>query len=164
MTNIAVTALVVLILAQAAGQPLPEQPAFARFDRLLENYMSVWQEAGEAPLAREGHLFPPDVAAAFRGRISHTLAEHGVDPADLLAEMNDDVQPGARPPEVNHAFSWANGNMMPPCLIEALPALPRDIQYRLVGRDLVVLDTRTSLIIDILRNGLLVTTTEHGRA
>lgn len=164
MTSIVLTGLVVLILAQAGGQPLPEQPAFARFDRLLEDYIAVWQEEGEAPLAREGHLFPPDVAAAFRRRITDTLAEHGFDPADLVAEMNAEVEPGARPPEVNHAFSWANGNMMLPCLIEALPALPRDIQDRLVGLDLVVLDTRTSHIIDILRNALLVTTAEHRRA
>lgn len=37
---------------------------------------------------------------------------------------------------------------MPPNLLAALPPLPRDIQYRFVERHLILLDTRTKLILD----------------
>lgn len=41
---------------------------------------------------------------------------------------------------------------IPPSLLRALPALPDDMEYRLVGRDLILLDARSGVVVDVLRN------------
>jgi hypothetical protein len=43
---------------------------------------------------------------------------------------------------------------MPGCLLEVLPALPQGLQYRLVGRDLILLDLDANLVVDILPEAL----------
>jgi hypothetical protein len=37
---------------------------------------------------------------------------------------------------------------MPPNVLAALPKLPADLEYRFLGRHLVLVDTRASVIID----------------
>lgn len=38
----------------------------------------------------------------------------------------------------------------PPTLLANLPKLPPEIEYRITGRDLILLDTRANLIVDII--------------
>jgi hypothetical protein len=73
----------------------------------------------------------------------------------LIADMMEDTEPGARPLVVNEAFSWALGNVMPSSLIAALPPLPAELEYRLVGQDLVLIDVTAGLVVDILRHALV---------
>jgi hypothetical protein len=42
----------------------------------------------------------------------------------------------------------------PPTLLSNLPKLPSEIEYRIVGRELVLLDTASNLIIDLLPDAL----------
>ena len=39
-------------------------------------------------------------------------------------------------------------------VLAALPPLPHELQYRFVGRDLVLVDTHADLVVDILRNAV----------
>lgn len=105
------------------------------------------------PNAREGDLFEP-VAGEFRRRIRYALRADGIEVRDLLREMIDDTEEGARPPAVNEPFSWALGNLMPTAIIEALPELPDELQFRLVGGHLVLIDIHAGLVVDILRHAL----------
>jgi hypothetical protein len=41
-----------------------------------------------------------------------------------------------------------------PFLLEALPHLPHELQYRMIGRDLVLVDTHADLVVDIMRNAI----------
>jgi hypothetical protein len=41
---------------------------------------------------------------------------------------------------------------MPPGLLKVLPALPKELEYRIIGRDLVLRDVDASLIIDYVPN------------
>jgi hypothetical protein len=41
-----------------------------------------------------------------------------------------------------------------PCVTGALPPLPTELQYRIVGDSLVPVDVHASLTVDILRNAL----------
>ena len=43
---------------------------------------------------------------------------------------------------------------MPPTLLLNLPPLPNDIQYRLVGRDLILYDAETNLIVDYIHEAM----------
>jgi hypothetical protein len=56
---------------------------------------------------------------------------------------------------VNDRLPWLRNALMPWYLVEALPPLPYEVQYRLVGRDLVLLDVELGLAIDTVRNVFL---------
>jgi len=45
---------------------------------------------------------------------------------------------------------------IPPGLLRRLPVLPDDLEYRIVGRDLVLLDTTAGLVSDVLRGAVPV--------
>jgi hypothetical protein len=109
------------------------------------------------PTAKEGDVFGP-AADEFRRRIRYALRAHGLEVRDLLLEMREDTEEGARPPVVNEAFSWALGNLMPIAVIDSLPALPDELQYRLVGGRLVLVDIHAGLVVDVLRSALAVET------
>jgi hypothetical protein len=109
------------------------------------------------PDAREGEFFAP-IAAAVRRDLWWTLKARGVEPRALIDAMLADSEPGVWPPEVNEAFSWALGHVLPSTLLTVLPELPEELEYRLVGADLILIDIDAGLVVDILRNALLDTT------
>ncbi len=39
----------------------------------------------------------------------------------------------------------------PPTLLDNLPRLPPEMEYRITGRNLILLDTGANLVVDILR-------------
>jgi hypothetical protein len=75
------------------------------------------------------------------------------DPAEILAFMLEyDGGPPLAPPRpaVNGRFSWTWPSFMVPCLFGVLPALPRELEYRFVERDLILIDVDANLVVDIL--------------
>lgn len=59
-------------------------------------------------------------------------------------------------PQVHDAYpEWAT-QAMPMILLLKLPPLPDDIEYRMIGRDLLLLDLRAGLIIDVLPGAIPV--------
>lgn len=106
------------------------------------------------PHATRGDLFTPPVARILRMRIADALRAHGFTAADLLDDISEGY--GARHQRllVNGPFPWSDASGMLTCLAEVLPALPQELEYRLVGRDLVLLDISASLVVDFLPNAL----------
>lgn len=103
------------------------------------------------PDARQGDLFNPAVQQTIRTRIARALKAHGMTPTDVrAAELAEGVDSSAVTLAVNGAFPRAIGTAMVSCVIEALPPLPPELQYRMVGRDLVVIDLHAGLVVDIL--------------
>ena len=104
------------------------------------------------PVPREGDLFSPDVADLFRRQIAATLQAYEYNPADVLAEM--DVEELVAPPvRVSEVLPKGIGLMMP-WLAGALPVLPEELAYRLVGRDFVLIDVQSNLVVDVIRDVL----------
>jgi len=95
-------------------------------------------------------MFTTHSASAFRRRIEGVLKRNHRDLADLLTAIDREAPPPAAPLTVNDRFDWQYGALMPGDLIEALPPLPGFLQYRFVGRDLLLIDIEADLIIDIL--------------
>jgi hypothetical protein len=106
------------------------------------------------PEARAGDLFTPGAAAAFRHIVAATAAAHRIDPKAIVRELRADREPGAKPPAVNRRYDWRLGAWMWPALLHALPALPDDLQYRIVDNDLVLVDVQASLVVDILEDAI----------
>lgn len=112
------------------------------------------------PDARQGDLFNPAIQAAIRVRIARSLGSHGFTPADVQeVELVAGIDSAAVTLRVNGTFPWTLGTAMFPCVLEALPPLPPELQYRLVGRDLLLIDVHASLIVDILPLALGETST-----
>ena len=102
------------------------------------------------PEARRGDIFTFSVAAHLRRAIREALT--GVDVDAMLLDLYEEHEMlrGFRPPQVHDAYpGWAT-HAMPAILLLKLPPLPDDIEYRLIGGDLVLLDTRADLIVDVL--------------
>ena len=43
---------------------------------------------------------------------------------------------------------------MPPSLLQSLPKLPKELDYRVVGRDSVLRDTEANLIVDFIPDAI----------
>ena len=109
---------------------------------------------GARPNARQGDVFTPGVALLLIERLDRAISEHGHDPADILADINEERLPGIPEPEVNGQYPWGIGSAMWPTLLRALPALPPELEYRFSNRDLVLIDVHANLVLDILENAL----------
>ena len=104
-----------------------------------------------------GDIFTPEVAVEFRRRLAQEIDLRSYDPVALIAQIKEDAAKDQVcedvAPMVNR--SWSCGfAMTPPFVLAALPLLPVELQYRLIGSDLVLMDTHAGLVVDILRNAL----------
>lgn len=114
----------------------------------------VPREARPAP--REGEIFTPDVADLFRRRIAATFHRDEYNRVDLLGATDQEGLP-TLPIRVNEPLLWRIGTVTTPWFAAALPALPEELAYRVVGRDLVLIDVVEShLVVDIIRAALPV--------
>ena len=105
--------------------------------------------------ARQGDIFTPALAHVLRARINDALLEHQYTADDVRgASRVDGIDYEHVRLEVNDTFPWILSAAMFPCVIEALPPLPPELQYRIVGDDLVLIDVHASLVVDILPRAL----------
>ncbi len=108
--------------------------------------------------ARQGDLFTPELSSEVRLLIADALAEHGLSPADLVTdEVPEGITRQALVLRVGGAFPWIAGSTMLSCVLDVLPALPPELQYRFLFRDLVLIDVHANMIVDILPDALAAT-------
>jgi hypothetical protein len=114
--------------------------------------------------ARQGDIFAAGTDLAFRASIVQALAARGHDVADLFEpeEEEEEAPADTAQPFVNRSYPSALGTAMWPSVLNALPLLPEPLQYRLVGRDLILLDVDANLVADILKE-LLPVPSSNGR-
>lgn len=106
------------------------------------------------PTARLGEILTPDVGNLLRARLENRLFACGQKVEDVLAFINGERSPSARPPQINERFPWELGSAMWPSFIGALPPLPDELEYRFADRDLVLVDVHADVVVDILVNAL----------
>src|SRR5207253_1930731 len=81
--------------------------------------------------AKPGDIFTPEIAAEFK-RLLHPEAKE----PPTKAAIKDD-NPGPVPFKVNEPYpDKATLSTVPPNVLEALPKLPDNIEYRFVGKHL----------------------------
>jgi hypothetical protein len=109
--------------------------------------------------ARPGDLITPEAAQVFRRRIAACLTprEWAAVFAENAEEAEEaDVEEGvpAGPPTVLRVnMTWPGHELfgfVPPQMLAALPRLPEELQYRIVGNALVLWDHHANLIVDFL--------------
>ena len=102
--------------------------------------------------ARPGLVFSPEMQEFVRGVVRRVL--DGPDGKELRASISDE-NPAGTPVQVNGRYpDSVPMSTMPPDILAALPRLPEELQYRFVGRRLILLDTRAHIIVDYVDNAL----------
>jgi hypothetical protein len=108
--------------------------------------------------AKQGDIFTPRLARAFQRIFARELARTGHDRQVVLTEGNptgDEERMTAPKVVVNGQYIPAAPlSTMPPTLLLALPTLPDEVEYRFVGRSLILRDTVANLIIDFIPNAV----------
>ena len=182
IVSTAAAVLVAFTVAGSAGTPDAERPTLQHFNVSIQQYVQLHRQIEQQlPLlrarsdaheivessnamasalqtiragAREGNIFTPAVASLLRSRIAEALDARGFTAEQVIAASLEEADAEAPLPAVNGRFPWRRGAEMWPCVLNALPTLPDELQYRIVGRDLVLIDVHANLVVDILRNAV----------
>jgi hypothetical protein len=130
--------------------PLEVSPDAERVRRAADALATAVRAARRG--ARVGEIFTSVARWEFRRVIRDTLNENHYAVEDLLSDLSDDIPPDASPPDIriDHSFPWEFGTATPPSLLAALPALPEALEYKFIGRDLLLVDIDADLAIDVL--------------
>jgi hypothetical protein len=171
-----------------AGQLLDELAATQNFERSVTEYVTLHRflETSVPPLrvttdvaeiqgavralgiriqsaratARQGDLITPEVARMFRRQIAACLTAEEWNAVFADRTRDDEGEP-VDPPPLQVNMEWPANvpfDYVPPQLLQSLPALPKELQYRMIGRSLVLWDHHANLIVDFLPNAFVPTT------
>ena len=120
----------------------------------IEAHKTRFQAAVRAARAGSlpGELFRPDVAAHIRAVIKNEF--RGKDRAQLRDTVFEAETKGV-PLRVNYPYPESKELVeMPPTLLLKLPQLPKQVRYRFVGSNLLLVDRENGLIIDYMTKAL----------
>ncbi|MEO8126684.1 MAG: hypothetical protein ABJF23_01335 [Bryobacteraceae bacterium] len=122
-------------------KPVDSQASINRHQQILAHEIREEREK-----ARQGDIFTPEIADVFRRLIAQaSQGSKGVqmkqslkhaEPVNLVLKVNR-----AYPEELPLQSS-------PPTLLANLPALPKELDFRVVGSNLILRDREANLIID----------------
>jgi hypothetical protein len=106
----------------------------------------------------QGNIFTPGVQPIFGRIITQHLSHPNGKTARsmILGEGNPGNQPAAAPVlNVNAPYpTTAPSSTVPPSLLIVLPQLPEELEYRFIGRHLILRDREADLIVDFIRNAV----------
>jgi len=105
------------------------------------------------PNAKPGDIFTRGSRDAFR----HVIRDVFRDPKNSTKHTTDRQRITGKPVrvQINGIYPDADAETtFPPTLLERLPVLPEEVAYRIVGRDLVLVDRKANLVVDLLHEAL----------
>lgn len=98
--------------------------------------------------AKQGDIFTPEAQAVVKKLVTKIF--NGPDGAGLKASVMDE-NPGVANLKVNSRYpDEIPVSTIPPQLLEGLPKLPEEMEYRFVGNDLILMDTHAHIIADFV--------------
>jgi calcineurin-like phosphoesterase family protein len=135
---------------QAPGKAQPT-PAAAAALRTRQNVLAEALRTKLRPNAKAGDIFTAPMATA----IKHTLegvfvSERRALILDELAEQNEGAHLD-KAPAVNEQLKAPK---VPPRLVEALPPLPKQLEYDFAGRTLILRDVDADVVVDYVADAL----------
>jgi hypothetical protein len=102
--------------------------------------------------AQHGDIFTKDGRAYFRRQIARALSGPGG--AQVLSSIMDE-NPGGIQLHINGRYpDEIPFATMPPQVLAELPKLPEEMEFRFIGRRLILLDAHARLVVDYLDDGL----------
>ena len=102
--------------------------------------------------AKPGDIFTPEIRQRFRALLAPHLT--GEDGRDAKAIVKDDA-PAAVPFKVNAPYPEGKPlPTVPAKLLVNLPPLPKQVEYRIIDKHLILRDTEANLIVDYMLNAI----------
>ena len=131
---------------------LPKVPDKATPEQLYAHKIALAKLMTAArKTAKKGDVFGPDMPAAVRRWLSPMFK--GPDGDNLRKTIHDEPHPVV--PAVNVRYpDDVPLSTMPPDVLKLLPKLEDTLEYRFIGRHLILLDVAAHLIVDIVDNAI----------
>ena len=106
--------------------------------------------------AHEGDIFSPAISLEFKQVLALEMN------AKTWAVIMDD-NPGEFSNDINGTYPDDKPySTVPGTILAVLPALPEDVQYRFLGRHLILLDIRANVILDRIPYAIRCADCDHG--
>jgi hypothetical protein len=135
---------------EATLPALPDKATPEQIDRHQQALVALITTARKD--AKRGDFFTPGMEALVRRSLAALVA--GPDGASHRATIMDE-NPGPLDINVNDPYpDVAPVSSMPVHLLETLPKLPADLEYRFLGRHLVLVCTPARIVLDLTPNVL----------
>ncbi|HYO62080.1 MAG TPA: hypothetical protein VER08_00330 [Pyrinomonadaceae bacterium] len=164
----------------ARGETAPTSPSVAAFEERVKQYVKLREdledklpklstESTPAQIeahkttfqgivrnarsgAKQGDIFTPDIVTHIRATIGN---EYKGRERQQLIETVMEAETQGVPLRVNYPYPESKEFVeMPPTLLLKLPTLPKQVKYRFVGRNMLLVDRENGLIIDYMLNAL----------
>lgn len=101
---------------------------------------------------REGDIFTPELKTYFARVLD---SAYQVNPEAISTTVACAPKCEEKIVAVNTRYPERLGfSMMTPTMLRRLPPLPRELEYRIVNRDLIIRDREANLIVDVMRNAV----------
>jgi hypothetical protein len=102
--------------------------------------------------AKQGEVFTPEVSDYFRRRIADIL--NGRYGKEIRSSLRH-AEPAKIELQINQSYPETLPlQSTPPSLLLNLPELPKGLEYRILGRELVLRDSDANIIVDYVPNAL----------
>ena len=100
--------------------------------------------------AKPGDLFTPESQVVFKRLLARVFG--GPDGAALKASIMDE-NPGVANLKVNDRYpDTVPVSTIPPQVLEGLPKVPEEMEFRFVGNDMILMDTHAHIVADFVKN------------
>jgi hypothetical protein len=144
-----------------ATDKVPQLQKKAEPEQILQRELALGEAIRKArPRAQAGDILTPEVAPVLRQILKSTFS--GERKTDMKASVKEgnpkhEKAPGEVEPvlKVNEVYPKnAPLSTVPPTILARLPKLPKDLEYRFVGRTLILRDRDSNLIVDFMKDAV----------
>jgi len=144
--GLAIAGLAIIAVADSRAQePFGDAVVMIDFQRAADSYAfnhrQVERRVGKPIAGVEGALFTPIVSDAFRKRIRRATAGGA-------CKLPDTAIRDFSVPRVNAPVDSSPG--VPACIASILPPLPEELEYRVAGVALLLVDAHLHIVVDVL--------------
>jgi hypothetical protein len=141
-------------LREGLENKLPKLPEDSKPEQIEAHKVSFQNTVRTARAgAKQGDIFKPDIVEYIRLTIRDEFK--GKDRQELRKDVLVEADTKAVPLRVNYPYPESEELLeMPPTLLLRLPQLPKQVKYRFVGRNMLLVDRENGLIIDYMLNAV----------
>lgn len=132
---------------------LPKLPKEADPKEIDENQRALAKLIQDARrTAKPGDIFTPDAQKVVHALMNRVFA--GPEGRQLRDSIMDE-NPGQLQITVNSRYpDTVPLSTVPPQVLAGLPKLPEDLEYRFIGRRLILMDVHAHIIVDLIENAI----------
>lgn len=120
----------------------------------IHAFMTSFEDATRAARAgaKRGEIFRPDISKYIRKKLKmHFRGEDRIELRKTIFEAENE----AIPLRINYPYPPGKEfTEMPATLLLTLPQLPKELRYRFIGRNMILVDRENNLIVDYMVDAL----------